>query len=221
MQMPSQRISLYILAVLGFVLSSVGCVRRRMLIRTNPPGAAVYVDKQEIGISPISTDYIYYGTREIEATADGYETVNIMREFKPPVYQWPVIDFFAETLWPFELRDQRTIDIEMPPARARSREELTAAGEAMRIQAASATMAGTPQVAGDAPPAAPIGVPESVPVNPPIYHQPVLPPQTPPATPYQGGFLQPNGVPPTRIPEVGILPGGGMRPPVDNPSSSR
>ncbi|HBE67584.1 MAG TPA: hypothetical protein DDW52_05480 [Planctomycetaceae bacterium] len=210
----SQRATLYFLAVLGFVVSSVGCVRRRMLVRTNPPGAAVYVDKQEIGISPISTDYIYYGNREIEVTADGYDTVKVIRDFKPPIYQWPVIDFFAETLWPFELRDQRTVDIEMPVARARSREELTTAGEAMRIQAASATLAGTPQIPGGAAPAAPIGVPESVPINPPVYQQPVLPPQS--AVPYQGGGLQP-----TRIPEVGILQGGGMRPPVESPSGGR
>ena len=32
-----------------------GCVRRRMTVRSNPPGAVVFVDDQEIGTTPAST----------------------------------------------------------------------------------------------------------------------------------------------------------------------
>ena len=42
------------LAVLA--ASQTGCVRRRMTIRSDPPGALVYVDDQQIGATPISTD---------------------------------------------------------------------------------------------------------------------------------------------------------------------
>ena len=35
-----------------------------MTIRSNPPGAMFYVDDYEIGITPISTSFIYYGNGE-------------------------------------------------------------------------------------------------------------------------------------------------------------
>jgi hypothetical protein len=106
--------------VLTVALSQTGCVRRRMTVRTNPPGAVVYVDEQRIGVSPVSTNFIYYGTRNVQVAKDGYETVKEKHRLAPPWYQYPVIDFFAENLWPFELRDERVLDFELPPQQATS-----------------------------------------------------------------------------------------------------
>src|SRR5688572_10814496 len=36
------------------LLSASGCVRRRLNVRSNPPGALVYVDNQQIGTTPCS-----------------------------------------------------------------------------------------------------------------------------------------------------------------------
>ena len=33
----------------------VGCVQRRMVVRSNPPGAVVYVDDYQIGTTPVAT----------------------------------------------------------------------------------------------------------------------------------------------------------------------
>ena len=41
-------------------------VRRRITIKTDPPGALVYIDDQEIGVTPVSTSFTYYGTRKIQ-----------------------------------------------------------------------------------------------------------------------------------------------------------
>ena len=51
-----------VLAVL-VCLAALGCVQRRMTIRSNPPGALVYVDDYQVGTTPVSTDFGYYGTR--------------------------------------------------------------------------------------------------------------------------------------------------------------
>jgi hypothetical protein len=37
------------------LLAVAGCVQRRMTIRSNPPGALVYVDDYQIGTTPVST----------------------------------------------------------------------------------------------------------------------------------------------------------------------
>lgn len=212
------------------------------MVRTNPPGANVYVDHQLVGKTPISTSFLYYGKREIEVVADGYRTEKVVRNLSPPWYQIPPLDFISETLWPWEIRDERIIDITMIPHQAPSSEELLARGESLRLQASQGitttlppTMAGAPDFRDQT--VIPGGlIPRSLeptrPIDPtfsPNYPQTgVFPPGTnpmvnpstvlPQARDAFGNIIRPGGQPPTRIPETGILPGGGYRPQV--PSSN-
>lgn len=211
-----------------FACISTGCVRRRMTVRTNPSGAMVYIDKQPIGRSPISASTTYYATREIEAVRDGYRTEKIFRTFSPPWYQIPPLDFITETLWPWEIRDDRVVDITLVPEQTLPREVLQARAEELRLQASQGIATPLPPTAqvgpdfrsGVAPvPARPIDptfVPDFNPSAPPL-NQPAPGFQAPPRPPWRpgqiiGGFLAPDGSPPQRIPETGILPGGGYRP---------
>ena len=91
------------------MLSGVGCVQRRLTIRSNPPGAVVYVDNQNIGTTPISTNFLFYGKRHIRLVKDGYEEIDEMREIRAPWYQLPVVDMVSETLVPGEIQDRRTL----------------------------------------------------------------------------------------------------------------
>ncbi len=178
----------------GIVLSC-GCVRRRMTVRTNPPGAAVYVDRQLIGSSPASSSFTYYGTRHIEVVADGYRTEKVFRKISPPWYQIPVVDFLAETVWPWEIRDERIIDITMVPAQPIPADELTTRANTLRLQAQQGLATSLP------PPVAP---PEPF-VMPPEYSQPVMPgPVKPHWRPGQflRDFFHPGGEPVQSIPET-------------------
>ena len=94
---------------------SSGCVRRRLTVRSDPPGALVYVDDQEIGRTPVATPFTYYGTRKFRLAKDGFETVTVNQKFSPPWYQIPPLDFFTENLWPTEIRDERAVDFELTP----------------------------------------------------------------------------------------------------------
>ena len=127
--------TLGLLLCLLLLSSQVGCVRRRMTIRSNPPGAAVYVDERWIGVTPVSTEYTYYGTRNIQLLHDGSETVKEKHRFDPPWYQYPVIDFFAENLWPFEVRDERILDFNLPPMKATSPTEVIQRADQLRTDA--------------------------------------------------------------------------------------
>lgn len=187
----------------------------------------MYVDKQYIGTSPTATAVTYYGTREIEVVRDGYRTEKVLRTFNPPWYQLPPLDFISETLWPRKIRDERIVDIAMVPQQVMSSEQLQGRANTLRLQAAQG-------VATPLPPAVMQG--ESVPgigglplesggVNAPVFPPQMstgaLPPpydgvttNTPTWRPgqYLRDFFLPGGSPPTRIPEAGILPGGGYRP---------
>lgn len=132
---------LLVAMILTFIVLP-GCVRRRMTIRSNPPGALVYVDNYEIGTTPCSTDFIYYGTREVRLEKDGYETLHVQHPFHRPWYQWPAIDFIAENLVPAEVRDEHFLNYEMTPQLVVPTEKLLERAENLRrgVQTASATV---------------------------------------------------------------------------------
>ena len=79
---------LRLVALALVALYAAGCVQRRMTIRTNPPGALVYIDNYEIGTTPVSTDFIYYGKRQIRIEKPGYETLTVEQPIPAPWFQW-------------------------------------------------------------------------------------------------------------------------------------
>lgn len=97
------------------LLPASGCVRRRLNVRTNPPGALVYVDNQQIGTTPCSVDFTYYGTREIRLVKPGYETLTVNQPIPMPWYQIPPLDFVSENLVPTKIRDNRTVSYNLAP----------------------------------------------------------------------------------------------------------
>jgi hypothetical protein len=156
----------YAIACLILLASSSGCIRKRMTIRSNPPGAMVYIDKQQVGLTPASTSFVYYGTRNVEIVRDGYRTEKFFRKVGPPWYAIPPFDFVAETLWPFELRDQRVIDVQLTPDADVPKEALIASGEQLRLQASQGVAVNPPPTIGQPapifnplPPQATIGTP--------------------------------------------------------------
>ena len=147
----------WVLLGLLLCLSQTGCVQRRMTIRSNPPGALVYVDDQPtpIGTTPVSHDFIYYGTRKIRLIKDGYETLTVMQPIPAPWYQFPVVDFVAENLVPGQIRDQRTMDFQLRPQMVVPPEELLLRAEELRRGVhATAGVAAIPDGGGVRSPAA-------------------------------------------------------------------
>jgi hypothetical protein len=128
----NRQVMMALFAVIALV--SVGCVRRRMTVRTSPAGATVSVDNQVVGTSPAATTFVYYGTREFRIEKDGYRTETIRKKIRPPWYQLPGIDFVAETLWPGEIRDERIIDVQLVPKTLEPTENLIGRADSLRTQ---------------------------------------------------------------------------------------
>lgn len=109
-----------------------GCVQRRFTVRSNPPGAVVYVDDYEIGTTPVSHDFVYYGTRKIRLVKDGYETLTVMQQFPTPWWQFIGLDFITENLVPGEIRDERVLDYQLQPQVIVPTEQLLGRAENLR-----------------------------------------------------------------------------------------
>jgi hypothetical protein len=140
------RIILASLSAAIVCLTMSGCVRRRLTVRTNPPGALISVDNQIIGTSPAATSFTYYGTREIRVERDGFRTETIARKLNPPWYEIPPLDFITETLWPLEIRDERVIDIEMVPKQIDPIESVVSRANDLRNQAQMGVVTAPPNI---------------------------------------------------------------------------
>jgi len=101
----------------GLLMSCIlsGCVHRRLTIRSNPPGALVMVDGDEIGYTPVSTDFTYYGTREIKLIKPGFETLTTQQKIDAPFYQWVPLDFISDNLLLHKVKDKHDFTFQMHP----------------------------------------------------------------------------------------------------------
>lgn len=199
-----------LLAVLIALVASTGCVQRRFTVRSNPPGATVFVDNTEIGTTPVSTDFIYYGTREIRLVKEGYETLTLNQPITVPWYQYFPLDFVTENLVPGEIRDQRDFTYNMIPTVQQPTEQLLGRAENLRqnthAQPAAAVMPAPVYAAPSGP--GPVYSPAPTPIfgtTPPVYAAPPpgyaappvynVPPPAP-AQPLQPSTLEPHTLPP-------------------------
>jgi hypothetical protein len=231
----------FALAALLLSVCLAGCVERRMTIRSNPPGAQIYVDDYEIGTTPASTAYTYYGTRKIRLVKDGYETLTVYQPMPAPWYDWPGIDFFSENLWPHEVRDERAFEYQMQPLITVPTEELRARAEQLRSASQVVPATATQPIEAGPPIMQPAPVqPQELP--PPVIMGPATVPQSAPGAPAtvpapgystappldtlappgnftpQGGY--PAQTPPTTLPPPSTTPMPNYAPPGGAPTNT-
>jgi len=92
------------LFLLLLVLGSTGCVERRLEITSEPSGALVWVNDQQVGRTPTQASFLYHGVYDIRLELEGYEPLRTEAEAKPPMYEHAPLDFVAEAL-PLQLKN--------------------------------------------------------------------------------------------------------------------
>lgn len=97
-------------AVLAMALCG-GCVQRTISITSQPAGALVYLNDEEVGRTPIEVPFTFYGTYDVRLERDGYAPLWTQQKAEPPWWEYPGPDLFAEAVpgaksklaWHFEL----------------------------------------------------------------------------------------------------------------------
>ncbi len=123
------------LAALALLLILPGCVHRRATIRTDPPGAQVLVGDREIGYSPASFDFTWYGTEEVTLRKDGYEIETHYVKIPRPWYQVPPLDFVFDNFAPGRIKDRHEFHFKLRPRQLVPANQLLERGNALRSEA--------------------------------------------------------------------------------------
>ena len=105
-------------------LPLAGCVERELTINTDPQGALVVLNDEEIGESPTTVSFQWYGDYNVRISKEGYETLKTHRKLKGPWYDGFPFDFFAQIVNPNRIADSYEWTFELSPKRQISREEL-------------------------------------------------------------------------------------------------
>jgi hypothetical protein len=116
-----------ILLALALAPAMAGCVERRYTIRSDPPGATVIVNNEEIGRAPVSRSFTFYGDREIVLILSGYKTQRVIQPIKSP-------EVVTENFLPFTLRDERDYTYKMEPDIPPPSTEVLGRAEELRAQ---------------------------------------------------------------------------------------
>ncbi len=111
-----------------------GCVERKLTIKTNPQEALVILNDEEIGLSPVTVNFNWYGDYCVRIQKEGYETLNTHRELKGPWYDYFPFDFFAQIVNPSRIVDTYEWTFDLAPGQPISREELIQNAQKMQNQ---------------------------------------------------------------------------------------
>lgn len=183
-----------------------GCVDRRFVVTTDPPGAIVYRDGVYLGATPVDDHFIYYGKYHFMIVKEGYETLQVDQEITTPWYEFPGIDFLSETLLPYSVVDRREFHYKLEPRKLPDEKQFLQQATDLRNRGL-ALGPGKLALTGGQPPAPPVVLPP-----------PGILPIAPPAT---GSVNQPPpGVNPVTVPGPAAQPIGGASPNFPAPGSS-
>jgi hypothetical protein len=101
-------------AVAAAALMSAGCMQRRVEISSTPAGALVTVNDVELGLTPLSADFTYYGVYDVLLTKPGYEPLRVKARARAPIYEYPPLDLAANAM-PWGVESVVTWDFELTP----------------------------------------------------------------------------------------------------------
>jgi hypothetical protein len=143
----------WLVCVLAAAAGLTGCVERRFIVETDQPMTVVLVNNEQLGgQTPADGFFTYYGKYHFTLIKDGYQTQQVEQDITPPWYQYPGIDFFAENVWPFLIRDTRHFYYQMQPLQTPNIDEVSNRAGQLRARGAAIQ---PPQPSASAPRAAP------------------------------------------------------------------
>lgn len=124
-----------ILVLTALLVCGCGGVSRELTIMTEPSGALVTLNDEEIGPSPVTVSFNWYGDYNVRVSKPGYETLSTHRELKAPWYDGFPFDFIASFLWPAKTLDTYEWTFELDPYVEPARDDLLQDAQKLKTEA--------------------------------------------------------------------------------------
>ncbi|HOQ04487.1 MAG TPA: PEGA domain-containing protein [Anaerohalosphaeraceae bacterium] len=121
--------------LVAVLLGLNGCVERRLTILTDPPDALVWLNDEEIGRTPVTVGFNWYGDYKVRIEKEGYEIIRTNKAMKRPPEDYFPLDFLAEVLWPGTIRRDIAWSFTLQPAVNPTAEQLLEQADAFRQRA--------------------------------------------------------------------------------------
>ena len=97
-----------------------GCVQRTITVTSEPAGALVWLNDEEVGRTPVAVPFTWYGTYDVRLEKEGFAPLWTTGEAAMPWWELPGPDLVAEMLpgaesnvaWHYEMRptDPEAVD---------------------------------------------------------------------------------------------------------------
>lgn len=98
------------------LLMCAGCLRSRLIVTTDPPGATVKVQQVARGKSPVTVPFIWYWYYDIDIEKEGYQPLHKVEYLRTPPYAYFPLDFIVELL-PVPITDTRKRHYTLTPVK--------------------------------------------------------------------------------------------------------
>lgn len=83
------------LALLAITPVLGGCLERTVTITSEPAGALVVLNDEEIGRTPVETGFRYFGVYDVRLQREGFEPIVTEKEAVAPIWEYPGLDLLA------------------------------------------------------------------------------------------------------------------------------
>jgi len=102
---------LWIVLLLTMLLA--GCVERTITISSEPKGALVFLNDKEVGRTPVTVPFQWYGDYDVILRKNGYDAMKTHKRVVQPWYEYFPFDIFAELFYPGTIHDEHVWEFEM------------------------------------------------------------------------------------------------------------
>ena len=104
------------LLLLSAVLALGACVERKMIIKSEPGEADLWVNRAE---APVQTtheqEFVQHGVFAIRLEKEGYFPLEERARVTTPWYSWPILDLVTDLLLPFTIKDHHEFTYRLTP----------------------------------------------------------------------------------------------------------
>jgi hypothetical protein len=128
----------------AILCTGCGKVQRTLSINSDPPGAILVMNDQEVGRTPVTRDFTWYGWYDVTLRKEGYKTLKTKAEVIAPAWQWPPFDLAAE-FSPARLKDRHQLSFKLQPEdEPPTNDEMLGRAEQMRVELESSQFTRNP-----------------------------------------------------------------------------